>query len=124
MPAQARQSQSPTAEDGDQFEELQSPCFVLVLLRRRPPVRNAGKEKKSRQNDDEGYHYGSGVALHLRDEAGTGSTSRLFKLIILRVAHRIAEVDEKLGQTSLGGRIISEDIGESCISKWFWQALA
>ena len=47
-----------------------------------------------------------------------------FKLVILCICNSVTQIDEKLSKTALGGGIISEDIGEGCITKRFWQALA
>lgn len=49
---------------------------------------------------------------------------KLFKLVVLGVGNRVAQVDQKLGQTSFGGGIIPEDIGKCGISKWFRKTLS
>lgn len=45
------------------------------------------------------------------------------KLIVLSVADGVAQVDQELGQASLGGGIVPQHIGKCGIPKWFREAL-
>lgn len=45
------------------------------------------------------------------------------KLIVLSVADGVAQVDQELGQASLGSGVVPQHIGECGIPKWFREAL-
>ncbi len=46
------------------------------------------------------------------------------ELVVLGIADCVAEIDEKLSQTALGGSIISKHIGKCGVAQWFRKTLS